>query len=90
MVGSLKSVLLDHSQVLPWETRLSFANDCASGMRYLHEKGAVHRGIRHSFRRPRPRLQMPRLNYLSLGQKWAEMREVFHNLQTTVTSRRHR
>lgn len=44
MVGSLKGLLMDVTQKLSWQTRLTFAHDVASGMNYLHSKDAVHRG----------------------------------------------
>lgn len=45
--GSLKSILYDTAQDLSWTTRLRFAADGASGMRYLHyDVGMVHRDIK--------------------------------------------
>lgn len=44
--GSLKSLLLDLSQELSWGIRVRFASDIAQGMRYLHEKGTVHRDLK--------------------------------------------
>lgn len=44
MKGSLKGLLTNPEKPLTWATRLTFAEDIAGGMSYLHENGTVHRG----------------------------------------------
>eukprot|EP00040_Diaphanoeca_grandis_P037276 m.241994 g.241994 ORF g.241994 m.241994 type:complete len:462 (-) comp33785_c4_seq12:709-2094(-) len=44
--GSLRKLLLDHQQQLPWHQRLLFAKDIARGMKYLHEKATIHRDLK--------------------------------------------
>lgn len=46
MCGSLKSLLYDVNVKIDWPTRIGFARDVASGMTYLHDKGAVHRDLK--------------------------------------------
>ena len=43
--GTLKSLLHDETETLPWEQRVSFAKDIASGMSYLHSKSIIHRDL---------------------------------------------
>lgn len=42
--GTLTELLHDTTQPLPWEQRVSFAKDIASGMAYLHSMNIIHRG----------------------------------------------
>lgn len=42
--GTLTELLHDSTQPLPWEQRVSFAKDIASGMAYLHSMNIIHRG----------------------------------------------
>lgn len=44
MDGSLKDLLRDHAVAISWDIRVRFAADISRGMRYLHDKGTVHRG----------------------------------------------
>eukprot|EP00040_Diaphanoeca_grandis_P014320 m.72564 g.72564 ORF g.72564 m.72564 type:complete len:1102 (+) comp24465_c0_seq1:285-3590(+) len=44
--GSLRTQLLDMDRVLTWKERLSFVVDIARGMKYLHEKGTIHRDLK--------------------------------------------
>jgi serine/threonine protein kinase len=44
--GSLRKLLCDETQALDWLTRVSFAKDIARGMKYLHEKGTIHRDLK--------------------------------------------
>jgi serine/threonine protein kinase len=44
--GSLKALLRNRTLELTWETRLRMAKDAASGVGYLHERGAVHRDLK--------------------------------------------
>jgi len=46
MKGSLKTLLRDRAVRLDWSARLTFALDAARGMKYLHDKGAVHRDLK--------------------------------------------
>lgn len=43
--GTLKSLLHDPDEPLPWEQRVSFAKDIAGGMSYLHSKSIIHRDL---------------------------------------------
>ncbi|KAE8746611.1 hypothetical protein FOCC_FOCC006595 [Frankliniella occidentalis] len=43
--GTLKDLVHDLSESLPWEQRISFAKDIASGMAYLHQKNIIHRDL---------------------------------------------
>eukprot|EP00035_Acanthoeca_spectabilis_P008863 m.159399 g.159399 ORF g.159399 m.159399 type:complete len:1116 (+) comp14529_c0_seq3:71-3418(+) len=44
--GSLKALLANSAQSLAWNVRLTFAEDVARGMRYLHSVGTVHRDLK--------------------------------------------
>lgn len=43
--GTLKDLVHDLSETLPWEQRISFAKDIASGMAYLHQRNIIHRDL---------------------------------------------
>lgn len=43
--GTLKDLVHDLSEPLPWEQRISFAKDIASGMAYLHQRNIIHRDL---------------------------------------------
>lgn len=43
--GTLKDLIHDSSIILPWEQRVNFAKDIASGMSYLHSKNIIHRDL---------------------------------------------
>lgn len=43
--GTLKDLIHDMSETLPWEQRVSFAKDIAAGMTYLHSMNIIHRDL---------------------------------------------
>lgn len=43
--GTLRELIHDLSQPLPWEQRVSFAKDIAAGMAYLHSMNIIHRDL---------------------------------------------
>ena len=43
--GTLQCLLHDDAEPLPWEQRVSFAKDIASGMSYLHSRSVIHRDL---------------------------------------------
>ncbi|XP_067015771.1 LIM domain kinase 1 [Anabrus simplex] len=43
--GTLKDLVHDLTEPLPWEQRVSFAKDIASGMAYLHSMNIIHRDL---------------------------------------------
>ncbi|XP_060534465.1 LIM domain kinase 1 isoform X2 [Cylas formicarius] len=43
--GTLTELLHDLGQPLPWEQRVSFAKDIASGVAYLHSMNIIHRDL---------------------------------------------
>jgi Leucine-rich repeat (LRR) protein/tRNA A-37 threonylcarbamoyl transferase component Bud32 len=44
--GSLKEVLHDMSREIDWTARITFAQDVAHGVKYLHGVGTVHRDLK--------------------------------------------
>lgn len=43
--GTLKDLIHDMNEPLPWEQRVNFAKDIASGMSYLHASNIIHRDL---------------------------------------------
>ncbi|XP_075218396.1 LIM domain kinase 1 [Lycorma delicatula] len=43
--GTLKDLIHDLTEPLPWEQRVNFAKDIASGMTYLHSMNIIHRDL---------------------------------------------
>ncbi|KAK7074811.1 LIM domain kinase 1 [Halocaridina rubra] len=43
--GTLKEIIHDMEKPLPWDQRISFAKDIASGMSYLHSCDIIHRDL---------------------------------------------
>jgi LIM domain kinase 1 len=43
--GSLKELIHDSGEPLPWEQRISFAKDISCGMAYLHTMNIIHRDL---------------------------------------------
>lgn len=43
--GTLRELIHDLAQPLPWEQRVSFAKDIAAGMAYLHSMNIIHRDL---------------------------------------------
>jgi len=44
--GSLKQLLYDEAAKLDWSMRIQFVADTTAGMRYLHDRGVVHRDLK--------------------------------------------
>lgn len=43
--GTLKDLIHDLTEPLPYEQRVNFAKDIASGMAYLHSMNIIHRDL---------------------------------------------
>lgn len=43
--GTLKELIHDQEETLPWDQRINFAKDIASGMAYLHNCDIIHRDL---------------------------------------------
>lgn len=43
--GTLKEIIHNVEETLPWDQRISFAKDIASGMAYLHNCDIIHRDL---------------------------------------------
>ncbi|KAL0267249.1 UNVERIFIED_CONTAM: hypothetical protein PYX00_009578 [Menopon gallinae] len=43
--GTLKDLIHDMNEPLPWEQRVNFAKDIAAGMSYLHASNIIHRDL---------------------------------------------
>ena len=43
--GTLKDLVHDMAEPLPWEQRINFAKNIASGMAYLHKSNIIHRDL---------------------------------------------
>ncbi|GAB6033536.1 hypothetical protein CHUAL_013410 [Chamberlinius hualienensis] len=43
--GTLKRMIHDVNETLPWEQRINFARDIANGMSYLHSMNIIHRDL---------------------------------------------
>lgn len=43
--GTLRGLLHDLCEILPWSQRMSFAKDIAAGMAYLHSMNIIHRDL---------------------------------------------
>ena len=43
--GTLKDIIHNLDNSLPWDQRISFAKDIASGMAYLHKCDIIHRDL---------------------------------------------
>ncbi|XP_023236843.1 LIM domain kinase 1-like [Centruroides sculpturatus] len=43
--GTLKELIHNLNETLPWEQRVNFARDIASGMAYLHSMNIIHRDL---------------------------------------------
>ncbi|KAG7206030.1 hypothetical protein KM043_003433 [Ampulex compressa] len=43
--GTLRALLHDTNEILPWAQRTSFAKDIAAGMAYLHSMNIIHRDL---------------------------------------------
>ncbi|XP_076058385.1 LIM domain kinase 1 isoform X2 [Oratosquilla oratoria] len=43
--GTLKDIIHEVDQVIPWHQRISFATDIAAGMAYLHSRDIIHRDL---------------------------------------------
>ena len=43
--GTLKEIIHDLEETLPWDQRLNFAKDISSGMAYLHSCDIIHRDL---------------------------------------------